>query len=55
MNLLNQWLPLLMIATGDDSKPWLIVVCLIVSIAMMVVLFLLGNNGNDKGGKSAKK
>ena len=37
---------LLSVMTGDDSKPWLIAICLIVSIVVMLFLFLLGR-GND--------
>lgn len=32
--------------TGDSSKPWLIALCMIVSIVVVVVLFIVG--GQDK-------
>lgn len=35
--------------TGDSSKPWLIAICLIVSIIVVVALFIIGQK--DKGGK----
>jgi len=28
--------------TGDNSKPWLIAVCMIVSIIVVVALFIIG-------------
>lgn len=36
-----------MAVTGDGSKPWLIAVCMIVSIVGVFALFLLGQG--DKG------
>ncbi len=36
------------VATGDDSHPWIIALCLIVSIAIMIFLFLLGGKDKDK-------
>ncbi len=38
----------LLAATGDDSNPWLIVICLIVSLVIMGFLFLLGGKNDDK-------
>lgn len=35
------------VSTGDTSKPWLIAVCMIVSIAVVVALFIIGQK--DKG------
>lgn len=35
-----------MAKTGDNSKPWLIALCMIVSIVVVVVLFIVG--GQDK-------
>lgn len=38
--------------TGDTSKPWLIAICMIVSIIVVVALFILGrkdDEDNDKG------
>ncbi len=46
MNDLSVWNTLLLVMTGDDSKPWLIAICLIVSIVVMIFLFLLGR-GDD--------
>lgn len=47
---------LMLVMTGDDSKPWLIAVCLIVSIVIMIFLFLLGRGDDDtKKGKGNKK
>lgn len=37
-----------MAATGDTSKPWLIAVCMIVSIIVVVALFIIGNTGSDQ-------
>lgn len=40
---------LLMIAnTGDNSKPWLIAICMIVSIVVVVGLFILGQKDSDE-------
>ena len=36
-----------MAATGDNSKPWLIAVCMIVSIIVVAALFIIGNRGGD--------
>lgn len=35
--------------TGDSSKPWLIAICMIVSIVVVVALFIIGqqNTGDD--------
>ncbi len=30
-----------LIATGDDSKPWLIAICLIVSIVVIIAMIIL--------------
>lgn len=60
MNMSLFYNSLLMVATGDDSKPWLIAICLIVSLAIMVFLFVLGRSednrkGNKKNNKKEKK
>lgn len=34
--------------TGDNSKPWLIAVCMIVSIIVVAALFIIGNADSDK-------
>lgn len=34
--------------TGDNSKPWLIAVCMIVSIVMVVALFIIGQKGKSE-------
>ena len=34
--------------TGDNSKPWLIAICMIVSIVVVAGLFILSQNGNDE-------
>lgn len=47
--------PLLVAATGDDSKPWLIAVCLIISLAIMVFLFILGKGDDTKNHKRDDK
>jgi fatty acid desaturase len=31
--------------TGDTSKPWLIAICMIVSIVVVAALFILGHKG----------
>lgn len=36
-----------MAQTGDSSKPWLIAVCMIVSIVVVVGLFIIGQKGKD--------
>ena len=33
--------------TGDTSKPWLIAICMIVSIVVVAALFVMGQKGND--------
>lgn len=56
MNILSLLNQLMLVATGDDSKPWLIAVCLIVSIVIMIFLFVLGRGGDDtKDNKGHKK
>lgn len=55
MDILNLMGQLMLVMTGDDSKPWLIAVCLIVSIVIMIFLFILGRGGDDtKGNKDGK-
>ncbi|MCM1287051.1 MAG: hypothetical protein NC240_01985 [Clostridium sp.] len=39
---------LLTAATGDSNKPVLIAICLIVSIILMVVLFIMGKSAGSK-------
>ena len=34
--------------TGDTSKPWLIAICMIVSIVVVFVLFLLGQKDKNE-------
>ncbi len=34
--------------TGDTSKPWLIAICMIVSIVVVVGLFILGQKSKDE-------
>ncbi len=36
-----------MVATGDNSKPWLIAICLIVSMIVVIALSLLGLKDKD--------
>lgn len=36
-----------MVATGDNSRPWLIAICMIVSIIVVFALFLLGQKDKD--------
>lgn len=31
--------------TGDTSKPWLIAICMIVSIVVVIGLFIMGQKG----------
>lgn len=31
-----------MVNTGDNSKPWLIAVCMIISIIVLAALFIMG-------------
>lgn len=38
---------LMMAKTGDNSKPWLVAICLIVSIVVLVALFILGQKGKE--------
>lgn len=33
--------------TGDASKPWLIAICMIVSIVVVAALFIIGQNGKE--------
>ncbi len=33
--------------TGDNSKPWLIAICLIVSVVVVAALFVMGQKDND--------
>lgn len=33
--------------TGDTSKPWLIAICMIISIIVVAALFIMGQKGND--------
>lgn len=33
--------------TGDTSKPWLIAICMIISIIVVAALFVMGQKGND--------
>lgn len=55
MNLYNCMM-ILTSVTGDDSKPWLIAVCLIVSLVMLVGLFIFGRGmkAEDKTTKKSK-
>ncbi len=34
--------------TGDNARPWLIAVCMIVSIIMVAALFLIGQKDKNK-------
>ncbi|MCM1497732.1 MAG: hypothetical protein NC124_04625 [Clostridium sp.] len=36
-----------MVNTGDTSKPWLIAVCMIVSIVVVVALFIIGQRDRN--------
>lgn len=38
---------LLTAMTGDNSKPLLVAICLIVSVILMVVLIITGRNGKN--------
>ncbi len=40
-------LSLLMAATGDDGKPLLIAICLIVSVVLMVVMIVTGKSASN--------
>lgn len=33
--------------TGDASKPWLIAICMIVSIVVVAALFIIGQKGKE--------
>lgn len=33
--------------TGDGSRPWLIAICMIVSIVVVAALFIIGQRGRD--------
>ncbi|MBQ9983091.1 MAG: hypothetical protein IJP29_00725 [Lachnospiraceae bacterium] len=33
--------------TGDNSKPWLIAICMIVSIVVVVALFIIGQKDKN--------
>ena len=33
--------------TGDNSKPWLIAICMIVSIVVVVALFIIGQKSKN--------
>ena len=50
MNSYIDLLTLLMAATGDNSKPLLVAICLIVSVVLTVVLLVTGRmaNKNDE-------
>ncbi len=37
-----------MAETGDHSKPWLIAICMIVSIIVVAALFIMGNKTDDE-------
>lgn len=39
-----------MARTGDGSKPWLIAVCMIVSIIVVAALFIVGQKDNKEDG-----
>ena len=34
--------------TGDNSKPWLIAICMIVSIVVVVALFIIGQKDKSE-------
>lgn len=34
--------------TGDTSKPWLIAICMIISIVVVAALFVMGQKGTDE-------
>ena len=36
--------------TGDNSKPWLIAICMIVSIVVVVALFIIGQKDKSQPG-----
>ncbi|MDO5156843.1 MAG: hypothetical protein Q4D51_12855 [Eubacteriales bacterium] len=33
--------------TGDTSKPWLVAICMIVSIIVVVALLIVGRKGDE--------
>ncbi len=37
-----------MAMTGDQSRPWLIAVCMIVSIVVVVALFIIGQKDKNE-------
>lgn len=37
-----------MAMTGDNSKPWLIAVCMIISIVMVAALFIIGQKDKNR-------
>lgn len=37
-----------LVMTGDNAKPWLIAVCMIVSIVMVAALFLIGQKDKNR-------
>lgn len=37
-----------MAQTGDTAKPWLIAICMIVSIIVVAALFVLGRQDKDE-------
>lgn len=37
-----------MVNTGDNSKPWLIAICMIISIVVVVILFILNQKTKDE-------
>lgn len=45
-NMFNSMLALAQ--TGDNSKPWLIAICMIVSIVVVVALFIIGQKGKNE-------
>lgn len=54
LNILN-WL-VGMANTGDNSKPWLIAICMIVSIVVVVALFIIGQKGKgDKDDRDRRR
>ena len=38
--------------TGDQSKPWLIAICMIVSILVVVTLFIIGQKDKNEEDES---
>lgn len=45
---MRDYLMYLTAMTGDDSKPFLVAVCLIVSIILMAVLIIMGKKNNSE-------